>query len=323
DASLDIFNRLDLEKHRDYNEFNLIQGEFESRLGYRWYSGFVSLHAIIRFAEEATMNEIDVFMPKNNSDEMKKIMNVLFKLCAKSVQTSKEIFTLLRSGYPDGAIARWRSLHENSVVFKILIKNFEDIDFTYELINRYMDFSDIEVSKEINIYKIATPKIGLDPIEESIEEEFRRRKRELITKYGRDFLKPNMWAKPVFSEDIRDIKFFHLEQIAEVDNLNPYYNLANYQVHTSPKGLFNSNGFIPGESQKNFYNFGSSNYGLSLPGQLTAISLGSIIISLLSLNVNLDTLIRQQAIEKLLEPIQDEFYSIESQIEAEENERED
>ena len=323
DAATSIFNTLDLEKHRDYTELNLIHTEFESRLGHRWYQAFVSLHAIIRFSEEVVMDEIDIFLEQDNSTETKEIMNVLFKICSRSVQISKEVFTLLRSGYPDGALARWRSLHENNVVLNLLIKNFEDTDLTYNLVRRYIDFSNIEISKEINVYKIATPKIGLKPIDADLDEVYKNKKRELIRKYGRDFVFPNMWAKPLFNAEIKDIKFFQLEQMADVDNLNPYYNLANYQVHTSPKGLFSSNGFIPGQNQKNFYNFGSSNYGLALPGKLTAASLANIVTSVLSVNSNADTIIRTQVIEKMFDSIQNEFDEIERQIEVEEQESEE
>lgn len=71
------------------------------------------------------MKLIDEYTEENDrNSRLDLIMNVLFKLHSRSIQMSKEILTLLRNGYPDGALTRWRSLHESNVIFKLLtLKN--------------------------------------------------------------------------------------------------------------------------------------------------------------------------------------------------------
>lgn len=316
-----ISKNLKQDMHRLFTHESLIITEFKSRLSIRWYDGLVLLQSIITISEESSMEIIDEFLENENVNEKYKlIMDVLFKLHSRSVQISKEIFTLLMNGFPDGALARWRSLHETNVIFSVLTKNFTDIDKTYDIVKRFMDYTEIERMKEIKIYKIATPKLNLEEIGYKEEKEYEKRRLEILDKYGGDFEKPNMWAKPLFPSNQKKILFYQLEKLARIDKLNPYYNQANYQVHTSPKGIYQSLSFLPDTNQETFFNYGQSNYGLSLPGQLTAISLVQITVKLLTLNSNIDKLVISEVLLRMLKDCQDAFDGIQEQIEIEEDE---
>jgi uncharacterized protein YkvS len=300
-----------------YKGLKVDQQEFQSRLEQRWYKGLVLFKSLITLSEEAGINSIEAFRSREENVKLDFIDNVLFKIHARAVQTSKEVYTLIYNGFPDGALARWRSLHENNVIFRVLVKNYKDLEFTHNLVQRYKDFSEIERSKEISLYNIAKPKLNLNPLDNKIEREYALRKREILDKYGVNFDKPNMWAKPLFHKQKSRILFYELEQLAEIDKLNPYYNQANYQVHTSPKGLYQSNGFMPDHDQYNFFNYGESNYGLSLPGSLATISLTQITTSLLILNSNIDNLIIAQVMQKFTEESRTVFSDIQKQMEKE------
>ncbi|MGV2942511.1 DUF5677 domain-containing protein [Mesobacillus sp. LC4] len=260
----------------------------------------------------------EFYEQKEKNEKHNFIMNVLFKLHSRSVQISKEVLVLLKNGFPDGALARWRSLHENNVIFQILTKNFEDIDFTFDLIKRFMDYSEIERQKEAIKYQNAAPKLGLDKFDVNELQEHEKRKKDILSLYGNDFEKPNFWAKPIFKYEPKVIYFSHLEREAQLDTLNPYYNQSNYQVHTSPKGIFQSIGFIENFNQQTFYLFGGSNYGLSIPGQLTAISLFQTTTQFLTLNPNIDTLVIAEAISMMVNDCIEEFHNIQDEIEKEE-----
>jgi hypothetical protein len=303
-----------------YNAEREIALGFESRLEDRWYQGLALLKTLVKISEEVAMDEIDNYFLTETNSKSDQVMRVLFKLHSKAVQMSKEIFTLLKSGFADGAMARWRSLHEHNVIFRLLIKEFHNLDFTYNLVNRYLDYSEIERAKEIFIYKKATNKLDLEPLEREEVDFYKRRKEEILSKYEKGFDLPNMWSKPLFRRNVQSIKFYQLESLAEIDNLNPYYNQANYQVHASPKGIFESNSLIADIDQKNFYNFGSTNYGLSLPGQLTAISLTQITIGLITLKTNIDKLVLAEVLLRYSDECKKAFHTIQEQIEFEENE---
>ena len=107
-----------------YEEHRLEQQEFESRLQMRWLDAFYGLKSVITISEEIGMGLIDEFLEKSKNDDGTSSVpleyDIAFKLHGKSVVVSKEILTLLQSGYSDAAISRWRTLHEISVILNLI-----------------------------------------------------------------------------------------------------------------------------------------------------------------------------------------------------------
>lgn len=56
---------------------------------------------------------------------------VLRQLWARSLQTGGEVLALLRFGYPDGALARWRQLHEVEVIARLLADGSPELADAY------------------------------------------------------------------------------------------------------------------------------------------------------------------------------------------------
>lgn len=56
---------------------------------------------------------------------------VLRQLWARSLQTGGEVLALLRFGYPDGALARWRQLHEVEVIVRLLADGSPELADAY------------------------------------------------------------------------------------------------------------------------------------------------------------------------------------------------
>ncbi len=244
------------------------------------------------------------------------IWNVLFKFQTRAIQISREILKLVKSGFSDGAMARWRSLHESNVIFKILLSKMPDIDTTYEIVQKYLDYGYVEEWKEFQVYKKNEPSFELGEVDEKYSEFIKLKKEELIKKYGQSFLKPYSWCRPLIKKD--KIYFSDLEKFAGVDRLAIYYKKANYQVHSSPTGIFNSTSFLPDVDQKRFYLSGPSNYGLSIPSQLTVISLYQITVSLSLLKSNIDRLTILDVIKKFMEECNTDFDRVNNEIIEEE-----
>src|SRR5699024_1222298 len=94
----------------------------------------------------------------------------------------------------------------------------------------------------------------------------------------------------------------------------------NYQIHTTPTGLYNSIGNIQNEKVKNTgYILGPSNFGLSIPGQLTLISLAQISTAFLLSNPvmspNIDMLIRAKILQKHINGATLKFDSVQNEVE--------
>jgi hypothetical protein len=87
-----------------------------------WHSALLVLQAIIKISEEICIELIEDINQQENEDS-KRIGGVLLKLHSRGIRLAREIIILLRFGYPDGAMARWRGLHENNIIFHLLIKN--------------------------------------------------------------------------------------------------------------------------------------------------------------------------------------------------------
>ncbi|MED4874574.1 DUF5677 domain-containing protein [Bacillus subtilis] len=311
-----IYKELKSDIANMYTEQEEINKEFLIHLHKQWYEGFLILQGIIKVCEEVSIQLLDEFHKGDLSNHRRALaLRVLFKLHSKSVQVGKEVLVLLKSGYSDGALARWRSLHEFNVIFKTLAYNFSDIGFTYNLIKRYLDYSQIERIKEIYTYKKATGLLNLEPIKTEDENRYRARRDQIIKKYGKDFEKPHMWAKPLFPQiKDRQIYFSDFEKLVGIDRLTPYYKQANYQVHASPKGIYQSLSMDSSVEQDSSYLYGGSSYGLRLPGQLTGISLIQITTKLLLLETNIDRLICSITLQKFVEDCNAAFSKIERQI---------
>ena len=73
-------------------------------------------------------------------------LNAIVKIQARAIQIANEIFILLKAGYPDGANARWRSLHELAVISFFLKDSPDEVSQRYlehELIKRFKDAKDL------------------------------------------------------------------------------------------------------------------------------------------------------------------------------------
>src|SRR5699024_116474 len=300
-------------------EDRLITQEFESRLQLRWSSAFYDLTSIIKIAEETAADIIDDYMANQatiDGDQtfVTLVFDVLMKLYSKAIVLSKEIKTLLKSGYADGAMSRWRSLHECNVYFTLLTMKYDDKEYTKKNIHKFYEYSIIEKHQELTNYYNKEKYFNLNSTEiKAIEEDYK----EILNKYGNDFKHPYSWARCIFPNKPR-IYFSDLEKKAGIDHLAIYYKQANYQIHTSPTGLYNSLGNIQDDRVKEYgFILGPSNYGLSIPGQLTMISLAQISTSLLSLDTNIDKMIRTSIFQKYLDRATVNFDSIQTEIEKE------
>ncbi len=283
----------------------LNEKERASEIMNNWRDGFVYLQGIIKISEEVAISLVDTLNEENGIGEKERtILVLLLKIHSKSIQMGKEVCLLLKNGYPDGALARWRSLHENTVIFRVLISRFEDVDFTLNLVNRFISYS------YIRDYYGSVSK-GYINVSKKEKEKLEATKKKLINMYGKDITKPNMWAKPLFREKTK-IQFHDLEKLAKIDMLNSFYKQANTHVHTSHEGMYDSLAFPPEINQAYAYTYGGSNYGLALPSSLTALSIMQITVALLLLENSIDREVIASILLDINELTREKFYSIQN-----------
>lgn len=302
-------------------EDRLLTQEFESRLQQRWLTAFYNLSSVIKLSEETAMDIIDEYMETkatsiNKQDEYQVsiVFDVLLKLYSKAITLSKEILLLLKSGYSDGAMSRWRSLHECNIYFSILSLNYNNRKFTENIVYKYLDYSKIEKYQELMKYQKIDEEFKINSDDyKMIKSDYC----DVLKQHGDEFSKPYSWAKELFPKKSR-IYFSDLEKMAGIDHLSIYYKQASYHIHASPTGIYNNLGSIKDEKIRQIgYIFGPSNYGLSIPGQLTLISMIQISISLLKIDGNIDRLIRMSIFNKFANNGINEFDNIQNDLKEE------
>lgn len=303
-----ILNSLKDSLQNMIEEHRLRRVSFESRLLLRWRKSINLLRALQVIALESG----EEFCKDSNTnvlnDEPDKI-KALISIHARACKITDEILCLLRGGFPDAAFARWRTLHELTVLSFFISENDNGLS------KRYLDYSVIDSYKEMKEYNFYQNTLGLEPLDEETIESLEREKNNLVIKYGRNYSKEYGWADNVFLPNEKP-SFKKIEKAVELDHLRPYYKMACNYIHSGAKGNLFSLGLIKNDGS--ILLSGSSNYGLADARQNTAISLQQICKALLMQSKKYEYLIIIKVMEILSHEIGEAFVEIQKQIELEE-----
>ncbi len=95
------------------------------------------------------MLEIEFVIEERDNEfyENNHVFFVLTRSHARACQIAREILTLIKNGYADGAMARWRALHEISVISSFIAKHGN------EVAEKYLLHSNIESNKAAVLYQ--------------------------------------------------------------------------------------------------------------------------------------------------------------------------
>ena len=277
---------------------------FESNLARAWRKPLDLLEMLLAIALEAG-DEFNHEFRAAASEEQNYVFEVLTRLHARACQITSEILALLRSGYADGAHARWRSLHEIAVI-GFFIKSSGN-----EVAERYLLHDAIESYKAARQYQEHCTRLGYESLSEEEFNEIESTYQHLISRFGPSYKGDYGWAAPVIGNDrptFRDI-----EKKVELDHLRPSYRLASHNVHANPKGVFFKLGLYPGS--QDILLAGPSNTGLADPGHGTAISLGQITVALLTTKPNIDRLVICDTLMRLEQEIGEELLETQKSLE--------
>ena len=134
------------------------QNIFENRLYERWKIPLNLLEYLIGISIESGYAHMKKL--RNSTENISESKQVaLIKIHARASQISNEILVLLKSGYADGATARWRSLHELAVISFFLLHNNNNVA------KRYLEHEIIKTFKEAKDYRAYYKELRYPPIE--------------------------------------------------------------------------------------------------------------------------------------------------------------
>lgn len=271
---------------------------FEKRVFDRWKKAFDEFECLLQICHDI-INGASGRVDEESEETNKKY--ALFQIFARSIQIGHEIYALLKAGFADGANARWRTLHELTVISVFLKDNNEAVS------KRYLDHNVVKSYKQANDYERYRRQLGYEAIENLAEIE--RKYQEICKSYNDDFKGEYGWIPSTL---IKDRTFRGLEQKVGMDHLHPYYNLACNAVHGGSKGFYRL-GVIE-DKQKTVVAIGPSNYGFADPLQLSVQSLTIITSNLLMLNMDYRKLVTMRLMQHYVRTTTEHAVAIQDEI---------
>ena len=191
----------------------------------------------------------------------------LTQLHAKSVLVLREMQALLEAGYPDGAMARWRTLHELAVFACI-------VESSCESAKQFILSEHINNAKGAKCYSEHASELGHEPYTKEELEEIDAMEAWAVEELGDVNTKSeHFWVRPFLRENNHSLKkntFTILEKHTGMSRFRPYYKLACEKVH-APSKLDYANLAASGAESAGFI-VGHSHYGHETPIDLAMIS---------------------------------------------------
>lgn len=297
------------------NDHAFLEQEFVARLKRRWHEPF----DLLRFFTIVSLEIVEEIGKNPDSyyvDGQKNLFVILLKLHARSIQVAREIHVLMSNGYADGALSRWRTLHEICVILKFIFENGENTAIMYT------DFIVVESSKELATYSDKADILGFKAVEKEVEDHFSAEIDRLKIKYGNDFVKDYGWTSQVLLRK-EDRNFTGVEKSVGLDWLRPFYKWACNPTHGGAKTAFTPVGLYQDELiDSDFYHLaGPTNYGFADCAQLTAFSLLEITKTLAGMFPSYDSRFAIKYLEALFEDVKDKFCDTQMEIESEEEQK--
>lgn len=214
-------------KRNRYLEERSTRG-FRDRLEERWGDGLDGLRILLttsRHLGQLSFNRLSASRARKG-----KIRNsVLCRLHIRACQISAEIIALLENGFADGAMVRWRTLHEVSVVALLISDNDDD------LAQRYTDHDTVEAKKALDRFRQDFAALGERPISKRSAEKIDRTYAGFIEKYGSSFKTEYGWASSLL--EMARPRFIDLQDAAGRGPMHSHYKNASYNVHAGPRAL--------------------------------------------------------------------------------------
>ncbi len=301
---------LDKEIKKRVLEEEKIRNGFENRLYSKWEKA-INLYEILGIISLEIAENV-----KKNISQTKKVMgfkeSAIFKIHARALRIYKEIFCLIKSGYVDGANARWRSLYELTVICLFLSKNNENVS------ERYLRYEPVLALREAEEYKKNYKRLNFRSLGKKVFSDLKKEVRKLENQFGSEFVERGDYCwipKTILSNR----NFAELEKNIKLNKWRPFYKFSCNFVHGGPRGL-NSSGMLNWNAQ-NILLVGPTNYGLTDPMQNSAISLLQITSCLSVLKPNLEVAIFSKIMDLYITTLQNESIKIQKQIEKEEKQK--
>jgi hypothetical protein len=270
--------------------------EFQERLEGRWGKALGQLRLLLTIAREWGQWVYTRHNSRKTSNEIL-LKDVLIRLHVRACQVTDEIICLLENGFADGAMARWRTLHEIGVVAAVLSQHGEKIA------ERYLAHQAVESKRAMNKYISCCALLGYKLLPARETNKITKAYDAAIAKYGKDFGADYGWA--TFHLKKNRVTFADLEAEAGRADMRSHYQMGNDNVHAGVKSMFVRLGLM---DKHDGLLAGRSNGGLMEPGQGAAHTLTQLSVIVCLSEANMDDLVVGSVMRMLRDEIPGSFY---------------
>ncbi len=274
---------------------------FRKRTYARWKGGIDLLRMILLISLEVGGKFNEITRPSAEEKRDHKF-EALVNLHARALRVSHEVLALLQAGFPDGALSRWRTLHEIAVIMTFLRQCEPEVSERFLLHRRVM------ACKAMKQYREFQDRANLDPISDEEFDEAVLAKEEVINRYGPEMNRDYGWA----AEQLRkkNPSLFDLEVHVGLDHWRPRYRWACDDIHGSYRTIGSTLG--EAEAKAPFLLAGASNSAFTDPAHMMAISLNLANAALLLEQPSIDLLAIMRILERLTNEVGEIFIDIEA-----------
>jgi hypothetical protein len=234
---------------------------FRERMAYRWGKPLGQLRMLLTMSREWCQN-ISVRESYRRNSKNHQSRRLLIRLLVRACQVADEILCLLENGFADGAMARWRTLHEIAVVAAVILQHGDEIS------ERYLAHQHVESKRAMDKYLACSPQLGYKPLSVHAQAKIQKAYDQVIAAYGKNFRSDYGWAalhlkknRPTFAD---------LEEAAGRAEMRSHYQMGNDNIHAGIKSMYVRLGLL---GKYEGLLAGRSNAGLMEPGQNAAHTL--------------------------------------------------
>lgn len=269
---------------------------FEKRL-YKSYQKSIDAYLeLLGISLEAIDNHRKI--THDNLGEKDAFLPFLLRLHARVYRNANEILALMRSGYGSGAIARWRSMHETTVVLAYAKEKGPPI------IKFMEDHAAVSSYKSMKVFQEHAEALGQKPFS-SYEIRLARAKYDRrLNKYGSHFKSDYGWVWAASGHTLNN--FRDLEQHVGIDHLYPYYRHSSLSIHMEWRSLMVGEEF-EALNDPGIALVGPADYGFEEAVSLSLLTLAYATILILTYNLSYESMVYAKVIMSVEQRAQELF----------------
>lgn len=290
---------------------------FEARVVEHWGRAFDLAEMVMKVAYEVGEFFYNKHVPTDGERDF--VFEALARLQARALRVAEEVLVLLKAGYGQAGMARWRAMHEMAVVADFIFENGDD---TAE---RYFAHEAIETWKAMKEFQQHAKGLGETPYPPKQVAATKAGYDTLREKYGGRFGEDYGWAQAALAA--KDPRFItarigikEIEDSVGASHMRPHYRMASHGVHANPKGVTWTPDLLPAERGLVLLT-GPSLAGLADPGHAALLALCSLTEAALASKAGVAAPFLVQTLNQLTDEAADAYMEAHQALEAQERGR--